>query len=690
MMNPSVHLAEDGNPSGRTNPTADDDTVITPTRGEKTRSNNGLKIEKTIKFRFVPPRDKDGVHPAILHAHWMHEVTKAFGEDVKFFDNRNRIVGKVDPLRTNPEEHTLQFQLHFDRHTTQHRSRDRKENSDHLHVTSYIVHRIQTSVSLGELKEAANVIKLMKDHDFYVNEHRWSETDWETTQLGFLYGIDPQFHDIDQATIKVTKTIQQSFPRTKVPKFKLVYCSPKMRKGNGRIVRTKAYAIETMRADREELTKHLKTAYKEDGTFVQYKMRTRHPEAFERFIKAQTQMIATNYVIILNHIGPDAMHYLSDRISAIPGILSLLPCASVNEDGRYKVLVHQKNYHKVRDHLKDVIPKWYDEFVEPDAKAPEYRYPGPPEVSPIESDGDSQGDQSYLTISINTAMSIGSNLSTDSPPIFVYPKQQQSSTDNSTFGGSQAMSSLNGRSWAETARGSRAHSSTDFKSSEESDIQRTLKKDLEISREEVAQLKERLAKIEEIRTQEQARIEEKVKEQVEREREAIDEKVKQQVALALQEQFSTFTQQMTTMFAQMMSTQHHDQSLGKRSATQIQDATTEGEDAHETFRGDDSIKRRDNKKTPTKTPTKELTESSGMWNTPDYLEEIASQSEWSTRSPPPTKEKSTNESALKEQGDKNQMSESEDDDINKQGSRIESTNKSLAHIMELEAHTRTK
>jgi hypothetical protein len=44
-------------------------------------------------------------------------------------------------------------------------------------------------------------------------------------------------------------------------------------------------------------------------------------------------------------------------------------------------------YHKVRDYLKEVIPKWSDEFLEPaDAKAPEHRYPGPPEVSPIESD----------------------------------------------------------------------------------------------------------------------------------------------------------------------------------------------------------------------------------------------------------------------------------------------------------------
>ena len=127
--------------------------------------------------------------------------------------------------------------------------------------------------------------------------------------------------------------------------------------------------------------------------------------------------------------------------------------------------------------------------------------------------------------------------------------------------------------------------------------------------------------------------------------------------LALQEQFSTFTQQMTTMFAQMMSTQQHDQNLGKRPATQIQEAVIEGEDTHERIRGDDSTKRRDNKKTPTKTPTKELTESIGTWNTPDYLEKIASQSEWTTRSSPFTKEKVTKESTLNEQGDNNQMSE---------------------------------
>jgi hypothetical protein len=92
-------------------------------------------------------------------------------------------------------------------------------------------------------------------------------------------------------------------------------------------------------------------------------MRNRHPEAFKRIIKAQTQLISKNNVVVINNVGFDAMHYLSDRITAIDGVLSLLPCKSVNEDGKYKVLVHQKNYHRVRQHLKDVIPRWYEDML---------------------------------------------------------------------------------------------------------------------------------------------------------------------------------------------------------------------------------------------------------------------------------------------------------------------------------------
>jgi hypothetical protein len=64
---------------------------------------------------------------------------------------------------------------------------------------------------------------------------------------------------------------------------------------------------------------------------------------------------------------------------------------SVNaDDGRCKVLAHQRNYNCVQEYLQGkAIPKWYDKYVEPDIKSLEYQhYPGPCEGFPIkQSDG---------------------------------------------------------------------------------------------------------------------------------------------------------------------------------------------------------------------------------------------------------------------------------------------------------------
>ena len=658
----------------------DDDTVVTPSRGEKRVERDNPRVEKTLKFRFVPSPDNDNVHPAILHVHWMHELKQHYGEDIQFIDNRNRPVTKLDPLRIDPAKHMQNFKLYFDRHTN--RKSTNKDNTDYRKDTSYIVHRIQTSVTLGEMKATNTVIKLMKEQNFYVNEHKWSETDWETTQLGFVYGIDPQFHDLDQATNIVAKALQSSVPRKKIPKFRLVYSSPKIRNGKGKTVKTKAYSIETLRSDRDELTKLLKIAYKEDGTFVPFQMRTRHPDAFERFIRAQTQMISANYVVILNHIGPDAMHYLSERILAISGVISLLPCRSVHEDGRYKVLVHQKNFHCIRAHLKEVIPTWYEQYVEPDAKAPEFRYPGKPEVSPIDSDGFSQaGNQSYMTISINTAMSIGSTISNGSPPSYVYQSERHVSTDTSTIGGSKTTSSSYGRSWADTIRDSSLSSIQHLRSTKDSLGHNHLKEDLEISRAEVAALKLRLAQLEDENAQQQG---------------AIEEKVKTQVASALHEQFSSFAQEMKSMFTQMMISQQQIQE--HKTAKRQQDAIIENsEEDDRFFTGNVTIaedkKRRDNKPTPQKTKFTARHEDNDqkMWMTPTQLStQMSSQPVvWTDcpRMPPHSNSPdSANFHSAKERHAQEIKLRPVGIDCKMQGSSIESKNKpSAADDMDVEA-----
>ena len=121
--------------------------MATPPKGDKNRTRGSTVEEKTLKFRFPPLKDNDGnVNPRILHVHWMHEVQTAFGEDIQFFDNNNRKIGKLDPLRTTPESQTHHFAVHTSANTKpwydgsiQEQSNDARRNS-----TRFIIHRIQT------------------------------------------------------------------------------------------------------------------------------------------------------------------------------------------------------------------------------------------------------------------------------------------------------------------------------------------------------------------------------------------------------------------------------------------------------------------------------------------------------------------------------------------------------------------
>ena len=241
--------------------TSDDDTVVTPPRGDRTRSTDRELEEKTIKFRFAPVTDGNPVPPHILHVHWMHAVQKAFGSQVQFFDNANRLVPVIDPLRTEETSQKMRFTLHGRTEAKRMQSRQPVVNG-HRRTTKYIVHRVRTAYPINELKAAPEVMKMLKDHDFYVNEHRWSEEDWDVLQIGFMFGIDPTFYTIDQATAKIMDTIARNMPaRTKVPKFKLVYSTPKV-VSSRREIRTKAYAIETHRSTALEMAKLLKEVCK--------------------------------------------------------------------------------------------------------------------------------------------------------------------------------------------------------------------------------------------------------------------------------------------------------------------------------------------------------------------------------------------------------------------------------------------
>jgi hypothetical protein len=78
---------------------------------------------------------------------------------------------------------------------------------------------------------------------------------------------------------------------------------------------------------------------------------------------------------------------------------------------KYKILVHKDKFQKFRKTLLASLHLWFESFVPDDAKQSADIYQGPPDVAPLYSDDNSGGEETYLSASVNTAMSYASVLS---------------------------------------------------------------------------------------------------------------------------------------------------------------------------------------------------------------------------------------------------------------------------------------
>ena len=70
--------------------------------------------------------------------------------------------------------------------------------------------------------------------------------------------------------------------------------------------------------------------------------------------------------------------------------------------------MHKDDFFSVRRTLQENLTKWCETFVLDDVERLGSKYSGSPEVSTIEADGYSSGEGTYMTESVQTAMSFDS------------------------------------------------------------------------------------------------------------------------------------------------------------------------------------------------------------------------------------------------------------------------------------------
>ena len=411
--------------------------MATPSRGKTAKPKGPELMEITVKFRFTALERNDHVAPEVLHLHWIQIAQEVFGTGVQIFNNKGAIMPKVDTMRWTPAQHSKNYTVHRQgqgfRSFTKDKSSNKTNNSS---PSAYILHRIRISTSFKELKNEFRIAAFLRENKVYLTEHRWTEDVWNTTQIGFIIGLDPVFYSPAQAHEKMWKAISAKAPGQSIPKFAMAFCTPNAKISNTE-ARTKAYAIEVEKHNGGVMINLMKQVCKDTHEFVPFQMRTRHKEAFVRIICQQTHLLSQLRTIIIKYVGSQAMFYLQDHILTIPGVRDIIPHSINDTEGRYRIQVKQEDFKAIRANLAINLPDWYEQHVSPDAQQ-QNKYPDLPCVAPIPSDGYSSGEDSYHAGSVSSAMSYTSSLNEDLQPSYeetmatYFPMSKTAPGDDST------------------------------------------------------------------------------------------------------------------------------------------------------------------------------------------------------------------------------------------------------------------
>lgn len=345
--------------------------------------------ELTLRFEFQPSNNEAAKQIALIHTHLLMEIQRAFNDDVVLYNNKNVKLGEIDMIKwSSPTMHQRNFLIHALPGNQRRRSK------------YTILHRIHTTQTLSTIRHFHSIDALLKKHDCYLRSHAWEETVWDTVQAGYCINLNPQHYNPAAAIAVITKEVLAKNPKAKLPPVRLIYASPRSNHNH----RTKAYAIEFARTDAAVALRILKDTYAGTNRLLLAKMRYTNPVAFSNAIKMQNQHLGSAYVLPMTNVSEASLFYIRSHIMSVKGVIDIVSTSRTHIHGRYNILVKKESFKPVKAWLMEHFTAIYQQYVPSDAHSNEFA--GEPNIGTRGSDEESDGDQSFLSMSAASFASV--------------------------------------------------------------------------------------------------------------------------------------------------------------------------------------------------------------------------------------------------------------------------------------------
>ena len=206
--------------------------------------------------------------------------------------------------------------------------------------------RIVRWIAITKIR-ATTTIPDWKNNDFFCDElieaktymfpHPFGYDEWEITSIGFIKDIHAVHFPPEHLHQILSEYIQMQ--DSEPPIFQLI---PQKIKNKETNATTRAYTVQCAKTDVKHML-HVLThwEFRTNQMFIPFRYKYHQPELFTKCIKQQNEVYYKTWIIKLEGITKEIMHFIMGEITKFNGVFHVVPTKRYNNMGEWKVLVDQ-------------------------------------------------------------------------------------------------------------------------------------------------------------------------------------------------------------------------------------------------------------------------------------------------------------------------------------------------------------
>ena len=222
-----------------------------------------------------------------------------------------------------------------------------------------VVHGMESNEPYHQIRRNKNIFQSLKTTKCYIQQHLWSEKEWNIVTIGFLSGVSPKH----QAKEVVKRSFTNEYEKS--PKYELSAATIKTHQ-HGTTFSTFAYEVKCKATDSTEVCDYIaKMSQTMNTTLLKHKWKYTNSDVYINGIKKQNEHIQQIRTIPIYGIIEEAMDYLYQPLLSNKHVIDVSPTAKTPRYGRWNVYTKAENFECTTKWLQTNLKALYQEHCNP-------------------------------------------------------------------------------------------------------------------------------------------------------------------------------------------------------------------------------------------------------------------------------------------------------------------------------------